>query len=185
MISFNNIFLSVLLILENITWGKVRSYFFTYRKNLYFKFTQKISGAPTIIPIREIHHTYLSMETLKNLPSNEPVVFRGLSLKTRAFQSWSIEYLMENFADIKMPFWGSSQQKTDEIYTLSFKEGMQDILNNQKKYVLYGGENDLINQRPELAKDIELEKIAEKKFWDYKLNKIFVVTVISLPLILN
>lgn len=170
--------LTTCLLLENLLGkGRLGTFFYNIRKKNYQQLSKYYSGESQISEVRSFSREFLDEDFLKSILNDQPLVFKKLAINTKASQNWSLENLSENYGQFVMPFWNSSLKSGNTKQTMKFKDGIEDILSQKKNFVLYGGDQDLLNQYPELTRDLELEKITDVKFWKNKFNKIFKIFI--------
>lgn len=162
-----------LLLLENLSEGILKTRLYRLRTKIYSNFSQIEEGTPHFKNVREIHTEYLTKAYLEQLPSNEPIVFRGLGQKTDAVKLWSFDFFINNYGSYQMPFWGSSFSEKREYQMLSLKEGIQSMKDGDCSRVLYGGHYDILNIQPKLCDDVGLNKISDTQYWGKKISKIY------------
>lgn len=148
---------------KKISWTQMREIFF----NNYLLPATKAPNRFGPVEIRDIH--FIDKDFIKNLPTDRPLVLRGLTEKTACLKSWNWDYLKKMMANTEQPYtdtfsgnsFNSGMKKTDELF--------ENILSDRPQYSLMFG--DILTKETRLLNDLETAKWIDLKAFSFKLNK--------------
>ena len=127
--------------------------------------------------VEEISKTFLTIQDLKTLPPDRPVLFRGLGRNTRAFKDWTIENLRQRYSGALQPLWGTRENYDKMAEILPFGDFLAQIQSGKADHAYYGGYYDILNSNQELIGELDMANFVDQSFLKNrkgKVHKIFI-----------
>jgi hypothetical protein len=148
---------------KNLTWSQ-------FRENFKALHLTPFNGSPNrFAPIEIIDINYLNEDFIKNLPSDRPLVFRGLINQTECLQKWSWPYLKNTMGEIEQPFVDTFSEANFNSGVKQSDKIIESIVSENPQFSIIVG--DILDKKPELVKDLQVEKWVDLSAFKFKLNK--------------
>ena len=148
---------------KKIGWSSLRQSF--YLKYIY----PYQKGENVFKEVPQDFKTFLSASDLLNLPSNSPLLFKGLANQTNCVKNWNWDYLKNQIGDLDQPFTDTFSKNSFNSGVGNTKELINNILSENPQYSIMFGDATIKNKN--LNNDLELSKWIDLSKFKFKLNK--------------
>lgn len=151
---------------------KDKQIFALQRARLHRRLTNQNPKRNVFRPVEERHVSFLSKTDMDRLPTDRPLVFRGLANQSSVMKKWDFDYFKNRYNNTTQPFYKNIDGRI-EMDFFSVKEGLEKIIQEKPSHSYLGGPYDLLNVDHSLRADLELEKIIDQNFFKNKFTLLY------------